>query len=219
MPNNEITSKEAYNYILNNRNAYLANISEKEFFCNISNIEETKAQDLIENMFNSNNAKNTKQKGDSLETLVNYLLNNSGMFQRLVPNINFNYCQVDHYGVFKPEVWGMLFGAHKDFKNETNAFLGESKRYGQTLGVTYVLKFECVKHLRDIKFGVYFTRQGITGKYYSDAQAVIKRLYDKDKQFSIVFKDEDWNKVKDNPKSFGYLFCEKIFNFLDREQI
>ena len=68
------------------------------------------------------------------------------------------------------------FTLYKDFRNETHAFLGESKRYGQKLDVTYVLKFECVKHIRDLKLGAYFTRKGITGQDYTDSNAVIKRL-------------------------------------------
>ena len=216
---NEITTREASDYIFQNKNTYLYKQTPEDFLTQISCIEDDKAQELIQKMFDSDNAKNTKEKGDSLEILVNYFLEESSMFERLKPDIRFNYCQVDHYGVFKPEIWSLIFYSHKDFRNETQAFLGESKRYGQKLDVTYVLKFECVKHIRGIKLGIYFTRKGITGQDYSDSNAVIKRLYDKDKQFSIVFKDDDWQVLKDNPKSFGYLFCKKIHDFLDTEKL
>lgn len=216
---NEVTSKEAVSYIYQSKAIYENNRDTEDFFVQLSTIDDEEAKRLILEMFNSDCAENTKQKGDSLETLVNYLLDKSGMFQRLRPDIRFNYCQVDHYGIFKPEVWVFMFGSYKGFNEETNAFLGESKRYGDTLGVTYVLKFECVKHVRDIKFGVYFTRKGITGRDYTDSNAVIKKLYDKDRQFSIVFKDDDWQKIKEKPKSFGYLFCKKVFDFLDCERL
>lgn len=216
---NEISTKEAFDYIYQNRNIYLNNQCEEVFFNNISIVEDDKAKELIQKMVDSDNAENTKEKGDSLEALVNYFLETSSMFERLSPDIRFNFCQVDHYGVFRPEIWNIIFHSNKYFREETYAFLGESKSYDEALGVTYVLKFECIKHIRDIKLGVYFTRKGITGKDYTDSNAVIKRLFDKEKQFSIVFKNDDWLNLKDNPKSFGYLFCKKIHDFLDCETI
>ena len=106
---NEITTKEAFDYIYQNRNIYLNNQSEEDFFNNISIVEDDKAKELIQKMVDSDNAENTKEKGDSLEALVNYFLETSSMFELLSPDIRFNFCQVDHYGVFRPEIWSLIF--------------------------------------------------------------------------------------------------------------
>lgn len=213
----EITTAEAIPIISTNIGSYVSDI--EALLRNLSKIDEDEARKLIDRMFNISEEATTTEKGNSLETLVSYLLEKSNLFQRLHTDIRFNFCQVDHAGVFVPEIWGIFFKEHKVLCNENNRFVGESKRYGSALGVTYVLKFECVKHIRKAKFGAYFTRKGITGDDYRDSKEVIRRLYDSDNQFSIVFKDDDWKEIHKDPKSFGFLFCKKIQNFFDKEEI
>lgn len=213
----EVTTGEALSIIYSGIPSRLTDIEAE--FRRYSEIDEDKARGLINRMFNIPDDATTDEKGKSLENLVDYLLEKSNLFQNLYSDIRFNFCQVDHAGVFLPEVWAIFFQAHKKLRDENHRFAGESKRYGSALGVTYVLKFECVKYIRDIKFGAYFTRKGITGDDYNDSKEVLRRLFTSDQQFSIVFKDDDWESIYKDPKGFGFLFYQKVQDFLNKEEI
>jgi hypothetical protein len=206
--------------ILNNPGFFLQSSSPHDRLKGISEIEPKQTQRLLKAMRDVADSNATKEKGDTLEHLVRYLMEKSGLFSQTYHGRNLIYCQVDHFGVFKPEVWSIFFGAYKDFRDGNRVLLGESKRYGDTLGVTYVLKFECIKYIQRLPFGVYFTRKGITGTEFKDANAAIKLLYQKaNPQFSVVFTDDDWEKLSTDPISFGGILYDKVQNFLAIQEI
>lgn len=215
---NLMTSDEAISIIKNNA-MLLANNDPHGFLKTISEVDDLKVRSLIDDMKAIPDNADSDTKGKSLEKLVSYLLESCGLFRRVNNDFDLDFCQIDHQGVFKVETWAILFGEHDALRNATQHFLGESKRYGTALGVTYVLKFECVKYIRKLKFGIYFTRKGITGTGLKDSQAVLKHLYTLNDQFSVVFKDEDWDRIYQEPKVFGSILCEKIQNFFDRQII
>ncbi len=131
-----------------------------------------------------------------------------------------DYCQVDHEGEFKAEIWSYFFDGEGLPLNAKKKFLAESKRYKDALGVTYVLKFECIKHMENYLFGIYFTRKGLTGNgKLKDANAVLKFFLKKQNQFSIVFTDEDWKELLVNPKFFGFLLYKKAKTFLTSQKL
>lgn len=165
----------------------------------------------------------TTDVGKRVERLASYLIKSSGLFFAHENGFDTTFCQIDHWARFHPIAWATFFGAYENLCTRSQIMAGESKNYDSALGVTYVLKFECIKLLKKIPIGVYFTVEGLTGSgdtigLRASKSAVI-HAYESFNCFSVVFAREDWDKLYDNPNDFGLMLSEKFQDFLTKEKI
>lgn len=72
-----------------------------------------------------------------------------------------------------------------------DSFLCECKNYSRKANVTYVGKFYSLLRSSNAKLGVFISWHGITGKGWSDAVGLVKKIALKDQIYIIVIDKED----------------------------
>lgn len=154
------------------------------------------------------NFKTPLEKGQALEKVAAYFMDNCGLFSDTQNDYKNNQHQIDHWGEIDFYLKGLLSGKGI----ELMSVLGESKNYEtKNLKVDVVYKVEGLKFILKAGIGIYFTRKGLTGvSYQDDAQGVLQSFYQKGGHISIVFTDDDWSFLKTKPKKFNSLFFRKI---------
>ncbi len=197
--------------------------SEKELKdCNSADPKEVKR--LIDNLrLKKKKDDLTTDIGNRLEELANYLIKTSGLFLSPRNGFSTTFCQIDHWAKFHPAAWATFFGAWERIREQSQIMAGESKNYDAALGVTYVLKFECIKLLKKFPIGIYFTVEGLTGSEdtigLKASKSAVIHTFEAFNSFSVVFANDDWDRLYDQPKEFGIILSEKFEEFLTAEKI
>lgn len=152
--------------------------------CEISESQKKKYKELLNNFEKLNKIKVTdynihdnlrKQKGDSLEKLVNYLLTISGNLFEVTENLRTCTNEIDQLVGLK-EV-GKLLIKNGILDPRFECFLGECKNYGRPVNVTYIGKFCSLLLGSRVKLGILFSYHGITGNKWNEASGLVRKFY------------------------------------------
>lgn len=174
---------------------------------NHTELEEYKK--LLETFHKTNSSKaTTKEKGESLEKIVKFVIEKTGMFETY-ENVQTSSNEIDILARLNSR--GKYFKAQGllDFEN---TFLSECKNYNKKVDVTWVGKFYTLMKYTTNELGILFSYKGLSGKNWNDATGLIKKLhlYDKD-SYIIDFNYKDFLLLS-NGVSFLNLIINKKFN-------
>ncbi|MBQ2884503.1 MAG: hypothetical protein IJE43_12140 [Alphaproteobacteria bacterium] len=162
----------------------------------------------------------TKEKGDRLERLVEFIIKKSYFFE-IYKNVHTETNEIDEVIVLSDRGKQTLesFGIARTFiPIDTDIFLGECKNYASNLGVTYVGKFYSLLSVTDVPFGIIFTQNGLTGdaEGYKDAYGLTKVLrmvekYEHGREMYILtFTLDDYEELLSGRTFFELIKAKKI---------
>lgn len=162
----------------------------------------------------------TKEKGDRLERLVEFIIKKSYFFE-IYKNVHTETNEIDEVIVLSDRGKQTLesFGiARTLIPIDTDIFLGECKNYASNLGVTYVGKFYSLLSVTDVPFGIIFTQNGLTGdaEGYKDAYGLTKVLrmvekYEHGREMYILtFTLDDYEELLNGRTFFELIKAKKI---------
>lgn len=160
----------------------------------------------------------TKQKGDALENIVNFIINKS-FFLQVFPNKRTATHEIDQfitltdYGKqaiheynFTPEMLGF----------DSGYFLGECKNYDDEIAATWVGKFyTLLKTCGNCGLGIIFSYKGLTGQEnnWYDAHGLTKVIYQLEKTnketFILDFNIKDFESLKDKSTNLFKIITAK----------
>lgn len=165
------------------------------------------------------NQTTTKEKGNRLENLVSFIINNSYFF-KVFKNVHTATNEIDEVVVFTDEGKQALqkFNLCRDLiPIDSEIFLGECKNYASPLGVTYVGKFYSLMTATGNSFGIIFTQKGLTGSEieYKDAYGLTKviRIIEQAKNncdfYILTFTLEDYEELLNGKTFFEIIKAKK----------
>lgn len=169
---------------------------------------------------NDETTDNTKDVGDALENLVNFIINKSFFF-KVTSNIRTGSNEIDEVITLTKDGKAALeyFNIPRSYLViEDNLFLGECKNYKTPLSVTYVGKFYSLMKQCDCNLGIMFTYKGLSGKEtsWNDSHGLTKvlRLIEKHSSnnpnfYILEFKLEDYEAILEG-KTFFELVSSKM---------
>lgn len=152
--------------------------------CEMNESERKKYSELLDNFVKLNTIKVTddnvpndlrKQKGDSLEKLVNHLLEFSGNLFKVTENLRTCTNEIDQLVGLNESGKCLINSGILNSKFE--CFLGECKNYGKSVNVTYVGKFCNLLLENKVKLGILFSYHGITGSKWKEASGLVRKFY------------------------------------------
>lgn len=157
-----------------------------DLICKIG-YEELEKLKLMIKTLDTKDEKNTKQKGNKLEDIVEFIFKNLKIFEIVYTNKRNSTNEMDL--VVKLNTEGKLASYEKLFPFEDiDTFIVECKNYEQRVNVTWVGKFYSLLRSCNIKFGIIFSIEGFTQKSkWSDAKGLSKKLILKDDTYIIDF--------------------------------
>lgn len=137
-------------------------------------------------------------KGKALEKLVTYLLKISGGIFEVYEDIRTGTNQIDQF--VKLNLTGKALKEILPFGLQ-NSFIVECKNHKTSAGVEYIGKFCSLMLTTNIKLGLFFTCNGISGdNLWDDAQGLIRKFYlskeKEDERYHIIdFNMNDFEKI------------------------
>ena len=144
-----------------------------------------------------------KIKGDALENIVNFIIEKS-YFLEVYPNKRNGTNEIDNLIVIS-DYGEQTFDMHNISKKllgfDGDYFLGECKNYDDTVGVTWVGKFNTLLSIcGDCNFGVIFSYKGLAGaedKWYS-SHGLTKIIFklSGNKKYILDFNINDFELLK-----------------------
>ena len=164
-------------------------------------------------------AETTKEKGDRLEKLVDFIISKTYFFE-VFRNVHTETNEIDE--VIRLSDQGKQAIHSLDLNRDlipikSDLFLGECKNYKSALGVTYVGKFYSLLTVSGISFGILFTTKGLTGNSegYEDAYGLTKilRIMEtaRGKDFYILtFTMEDYQEMLEGTTFFDLVQAKKM---------
>lgn len=171
------------------KNPELQKFSDDEF-CNPLDEELDRLITLVDESFNFPKEKND-EKGKRLEHLATYLLNRI-KFVEVIHDLRTESNQIDHkitLGAFAP--------LHP-FLNEIGLnFISECKNQKSRVNVGQVQKVANLIDDHELNFGVFFSREGIAGKGWRDAEGKRKKIFCKNRWAIISFTFKELVEIKD----------------------
>ncbi|WP_040330231.1 hypothetical protein [Clostridium ihumii] len=153
----------------------------------------------------------TKSKGDALEDIVNFIIERS-YFLEVYPNKRTSTNEIDQLIVIsdygKQSIYSQGF-SRELLQFRGDFFLGECKNYDDSVGVTWVGKFNTLlKVCGDCKFGIIFSYKGLTGSEnkWEAAHGLTKVIYkvsdEGDKKYILDFNINDFKKLNNKDTNF-----------------
>lgn len=176
--------------------------------------------DILESPYDKEN-ETTKEKGDRLEKLVEFIINKSYFFE-IYKNVRTETNEIDEVIILSDRGKQALtsFNLNRDLiPVEEDIFLGECKNYSSSLNVTYVGKFYSLMNVTGVSFGIIFTQKGLTGNSdgYKDAYGLVKVLRmvetsrkNNEKFYIITFTLEDYKRMLEGTTFFEILKAKKL---------
>lgn len=169
----------------------------------------------------SDKCKTTKEKGNKLEKLVEFIIKKTFFFD-VYSNVRTGTNEIDEIITLSSKGKQALekFGICKDLLEvDSDVTLGECKNYGRKLGVTYIGKFYSLMISTNVSFGIIFTTNGLTGneKEFRDSYGLIKvlRIIEKYKNnnddfYIITFDLSDYEKMQEGTSFFELIKAKKF---------
>lgn len=137
------------------------------------------------------------KKGEALEKLVTYLLEISGGIFEVYENIKTETNQIDQF--VKLNSKGKKL--ERFLPDNINKILVECKNHKGSVGVDYIGKFCSLMLTTDIRIGLFFTSDGVSGQdSWEHAGGLIRKFYlskeDNEKRFKLLtFDINDLEKI------------------------
>jgi hypothetical protein len=153
----------------------------------------------------------TKDKGDALENIVNFIINKS-FFLKVYPNKRTSTNEIDQFVVLssngKQAMYEYNFSSDLlGFKD--GYFIGECKNYDDNVAATWVGKFyTLLRTCGNCELGIIFSYYGLTGQEnnWYDAHGLTKVIYRMEtgtkKNHILDFNKEDFEKLRDRKMNF-----------------
>ncbi|MBY0001428.1 hypothetical protein H7S55_14715 [Priestia aryabhattai] len=171
------------------QNPHLLRFSDEEF-CKPLDSELDRLIDLVNESFDFPKEKND-EKGKRLEHLATYLLNRINCVE-VIHDLRTESNQIDH------KVTLGAFAPLHPFLNEIGLnFISECKNQKSKVNVGQVQKVANLIDDHTLKFGVFFSREGIAGKGWRDAEGKRKKIYCKNRWAIISFTFNELVEIKD----------------------
>ena len=170
-------------------------------------------EELLNEFIKTNSSQySTIEKGKSLENIVEFLINKTGIFE-VYGNVRTNTNELDQ--LIRCNEKGNFLIANGLFNERFRHFIGECKNYKTTVSVTYVGKVCSLLTTTQNKLCILFSYNGVSGKGWSNASGLIKKFYlskeKLDERFCIIdFNINDFKKIK-NGDNIIRIIEDKIF--------
>lgn len=127
-------------------------------------------------------------KGEALEKLVRFLLKISGNIFTVYSNLRTSTNEIDDLISLTPK--GKTLLSWNLINKQLDNCICECKNYDKPLSVTYIGKFCSLLLTNNIRLGILFSYNGVTGKDWQDGAGLIKKFYickeNLDDRFCIV---------------------------------
>lgn len=155
---------------------------------------------LLEVFINTNSGNcSTSEKGRALETLVKYLLDQTGIFE-VYGNIRTKTNELDQ--LIRCNEKGKFLISNGLFSDKFGDFIGECKNYKSKVSVTYVGKICSLMSTTQNRLCLLFSYNGITGSGWNYGSGIVKKFYlskeKLDDRYCIIdFNIEDFEKIRD----------------------
>lgn len=154
-----------------------------EKICESSNEQISKYKELLEKFKMINNVDSNKyesdnvhiEKGKALEDLVSYLMKISGDIFYVDRNLRTSTNEIDQIFSLKPK--GKILLSYRLINDKLETFLGECKNYNKAVDVTYIGKFCSLLLTNQVKLGILFSYNGISGENWSNGSGLVKKFY------------------------------------------
>lgn len=154
-----------------------------EKICELSNEQISKYKELLEKFKMINNVDSNKyesdnvhiEKGKALEDLVSYLMKISGDIFYVDRNLRTSTNEIDQ--IFSLKTKGKILLSYRLINDKLETFLGECKNYNKPVDVTYIGKFCSLLLTNQVKLGILFSYNGISGENWSNGSGLVKKFY------------------------------------------
>ncbi|WP_040313696.1 hypothetical protein [Bacteriovorax sp. BAL6_X] len=155
-----------------------------------------------------------KAQGDLLESFAQILIEGSGFFINPTHNEKGKTHEIDHECEVNPIFYEIL---PKD-KVKNRRVLGESKNYKTNkIDVNIIYKVGSIARFQDFSIALLFSRVGITGDSSTFACKITGKFKDNDDTCFILFKNEDYDLLEQDPRMFNVILYKKLRRWLSHE--
>lgn len=179
-----------------------------------------KAQDNFDKLFELLKSKSdksvelfgtTKNKGNALEELAQTIfLNGDNPLLAIARNCRTSTNEIDLLMDWSD--FARNSRCCSIYEELSDGFICECKYYNKKVSVTYIGKFYSLLKTANIKIGLFFSWEGITGSScWRDAKGLIKKIALKDDIYILDFDSNDYEKI--------YKKEESIFNIIHNKYI
>ena len=159
---------------LNHANSAFSN----EKLCEWTQAQVNEYKTLLSAFEQSNGRKSTAtraEKGQALEEIASFLINNCGPLFTVDRNIRTCTNEIDN--LMKLTSAGKLLQKIGILPSYYTNFIGECKNYSATVGVTYIGKFCSLMLTTSCNLGILFSYHGVTGHGWNDGSGLIRKFY------------------------------------------
>ena len=159
----------------------------------------------LERVHKKSNEASNQEKGEALEDISVFLLEESGGLFDTSRNIWTSTNEIDV--LVKANVKGNFFCNNNIIDPRFSLFISECKNHAGKVGVTHVGKFCSLLISNKVKFGIIFSYEGITGKGWRDATGLVKKFYLhigklKNRYCIIDFNIKDFKRISNGDNFF-----------------
>lgn len=198
---NNLTPDSALNYLLS--------LERDELFENFSlrgqALEEYKRLLQAFEESNSSAQTSTRDKGQSLESLVLFIATKTNLFE-VIPNVRTSSNEIDLLLRSKPQSIPLL---EKFVSPDLKNIIIECKNYSGKISVTWIGKLYSLLKYQRCTVGIIFSYKGFTGQSWTAGVGLSKKIHLLDKTSIIDFNIEDFKKMVE-----GYNFISILENKL-----
>lgn len=179
-----------------------------DLICKIGYEDLEKLKLMIQNLY-TKDEENTKEKGDKLEDIVEFIFENLKIFQVVETNKRNSTNEMDLIVGLNTE--GKLASYERLFPFENiDTFIVECKNYDKRVDVTWIGKFYSLLRSCNLKFGIIFSIDGFTQRHkWTDAKGLSKKLVLKDDTYIIDFNKKHLELISDGVNFIKLLEDEK----------
>lgn len=189
---------------------------QQKTFCSIPKSKIPEYSILLQNLKSNTDYKTTKEKGDALEDIVFFIIDNIQLFNKTYRNIRTSSNEIDLICEFNDCITSTLFPHGLSQIGHSQHLICECKNYRSKIGTTWVGKFSSLIDTHgSSRIGIIFSDKGFTGRSnWSDAKALVRKIYYKHesndkKKYILDFNLNDFEQLVSNP-NFVDIICEKI---------
>lgn len=171
-----------------------------------------KLLNVVEQSNGSRSTATTQQKGQALEQLASFVLENCGQIFQVSRNIRNTTNEIDNLMTLTKA--GNCLCENGLIPKYYRNFIGECKNYEGKVGVTYIGKFCSLMLSTTCHLGIFFSYHGVTGTKWRDASGLIKKFYlhkeDLAQRYSIIdFNITDFRAIAKEQKNFLQIVEDK----------
>ena len=159
---------------------------------------------------NGSTTHTANEKGESLENLVTFLIQNSG-FLSVQKNVRNSSNEIDILMKLNPMSESLISESVKSYFADYS--LGECKNYNRGVDVTWIGKFYSLLSYTNLRLGIIFSYHGVTGKNPCDGgKGLIEKIHLSNSFNTLIldFSLKDFESIVTEEKNLHLILCEKI---------